>query len=423
MKYLLRQVTVLDQNSKHHNQKVDICVQEGKIKAIKSRIEEVEAEEITIPGAYVSVGWMDIGVQGCDPGFEYREDLSTVTNAASAGGFTALAFFPNTQPVVHSKSEVMYLKGRLAHSIIDGYPIGAVSVDNQGKDITEMYDMYHAGAIAFSDGEHPVQDGGLMMRALQYVKGIQSLIINRPFLHSIAPEGQIHEGLTSTMLGMPGIPNIAEELIIQRDLQLLKYTDSRLHIYGISTRSSVEYLRAAKKDGLNVTASTPLLNLLFSDEDLISFNTHLKVLPPLRSEMDQRALFEGLEDGTIDCITTNHIPQIDDEKKLEFPYASFGASGLQTALAGSLLCSNRIPIEKLIQIWTVAPRKLLNLTVPTIQIGEPANLTLFHPNLEWKVDPKTLFSKSKNSPFIGQTLQGKVLAVLNKGIFHSYIED
>ena len=424
MKYLLKQVTILDTQSAYHKQVVDILLEEGTIKQIAENIQKTGSEIINIEGAIVSVGWMDTGVQACDPGFEYREDLDSISNAAASGGFTALATYPNTHPVIHSKSEILYIKNKTNQSIIDFYPIGAVSRDCSGKDITEMYDMHHAGAIAFSDGVKSIQDSGVLIRALQYVKGFEGTVINIPYNESISPEGQMHEGFISTTLGMRGIPDIAEELMVQRDLQILKYTGSRLHLAYISTAGSVKLIREAKANGLKVTASVALNNLIFTDQALHEFDSNLKVLPPVRSMKDLDALKFGLRDGTIDFISTNHVPHVEDEKKLEFPYAAFGAIGLQTALGATLMVANGdedLDLEQLVDCWARKSRTTFGLTVPSIKEGVEANLIVFHPELEWTVDPKSLLSKSKNSPFINQTIKGKVLAIFNNDTSEIYL--
>ncbi len=423
MNYLLKQTTILDQNSPHHQEKVDILIADGKVKKISGTIDGSADHILELAGAYVSVGWMDVGVQACDPGFEQREDLYSLAKAAAAGGFTALAIYPNTEPVIHSKSEVLYIKNRANELLVDVFPIGAISRACEGGDITEMYDMHETGAIAFSDGERSVQNGGLMMRALQYVKAFDSLIINHPYNSSIAKEGQMHEGTVSTMLGMKGIPNVAEEMMIQRDLQLLAYTGSKLHFSCISTAGGVALIREAKKEGLGVSASVALNNLLFDDSELMDFNTLLKMMPPIRSKADQAALKEGLKEGTIDFMVTNHVPHIDDEKKLEFPYAAFGAAGLQTAFSNAIAATKGLfSLEELVNLWTIAPRKRLQLPIPVIKEGVPANLTVFDPDRSWTVQSSNLLSRSKNNPMIGSSLQGKILATFNKGMTYLGLE-
>ena len=240
---------------------------------------------------------MDVGTQVGDPGFEHREDLRTASKAAAAGGFTAIVPHPNTMPTIHSKSEVNYLKNKTEGDLVDFFPIGAISRDCEGKDITEMYDMHESGAVAFSDGQKTLQNSGLMMRALQYVKAFDGLVMNHPSDKALSQEGQMHEGKVSTSLGMKGIPSIAEELMVQRDLYLAEYTESRLHLFNISSERSVELLKNAKAKGIDVTASVPVLNLIYDETAIAEFDVNYKVLPPLREKSDIKALKRGIKNG------------------------------------------------------------------------------------------------------------------------------
>lgn len=414
MQLLIKNGTILNPSGAFHQEKVDILIQNGTIADIRSTLEVEKAEVIDASEGYISIGWMDIGVQTGDPGFEHREDLDSVTKAAAAGGYTAIASFPNTNPVIHSKSEVRYIKHHTQGNLVDVYPIGAISQNCEGKDITEMYDMSQAGAVAFSDGSKPVQHAGLLLRALQYVKAFNSLIINHPHDKTAAPGGQMHEGRMSTSLGLKGIPALSEELMVQRDLELLKYTDSKLHILNVSTAGAVERIRQAKEQGLNVTASVAILNLTHNDEALYDFNVNLKLLPPLREENDRLALLAGLQDGTIDCITSNHIPLEEEAKKLEFPYADFGATGLETAFAlYQMYLKDTVTLEQWIEKVAIQPRKLLQLSIPELKTGVSANLTVFQPNAQWTYDQNSTYSKSYNSPFFNQQVTGKIQAVIN----------
>ncbi len=274
----------------------DILIRDGIIHGIGKNLPQAEGAEQWSFGRspYVSPGWFDVGVQTGDPGFEHRENLHSAARAAAAGGFTAVACFPNTQPAVDSKSSVVYIRNKTADSPVTFYPVGAVSVHAEGKDLAELYDMHAAGAIAFSDGRQPLQDAGLLMRALQYARAFDGLIIHQPFHKSIAAGGQLHEGVLSTMLGMKGIPALSEEVAIQRDLSLLEYAGGRLHLHLLSTRKGVELVRAAKAAGLPVTASVAVANLCFTDSLLETFDSNWKVLPPLRDETHRAALLEGL---------------------------------------------------------------------------------------------------------------------------------
>jgi dihydroorotase len=421
---LIKQATVIDPSSPFHHQKVDLLIRDSLIEQIGTQL-NVEADQV-IEGDQlcVSAGWLDIGAFSGDPGFEHREDLRSLEKSAAAGGFSALAVLPNTHPVIASKSEIVYLLNNSKDLLIDVLPVGAISVGCEGKEITEMLDMSATGAIAFSDGLQPIQHNGLMMRALLYVKAFDGLVIQQPGYISINSEGQMHEGAISTSLGMKGFPEVSEELMVVRDLYLLEYTQSRLHIANVSTKGTVEKIREAKAKGLPVTASVPAINLAFTDEALLSFDAGYKVYPPLRTEEHRQALIEGLYDGTIDLVVSNHRPLELEQKRLEFPYAEFGAIGLETvfSVCRTYLKSDQLSLDELIDRLAVRPRQILGLPPLQINVGQPANLTLFEPDTEWTFDKKAIGSKSSNTPFLGKSFIGKVRAVINKGkaIIHTF---
>ncbi len=423
MNLLLKNVRLV--TATEHTDPQDMLIRNGHIEAIGKDLPAQEhLKTWDMGGACVSPGWMDVGVQAADPGYEHREDLHSVTRAAAAGGYTALASFPNTNPAIHSKSEILYVLNKTAAGPVAVHPIGAVSTGCAGKDLAELFDMHEAGAIAFSDGCHSVQDAGLLLRAIQYATAFHGLIINVPHHQTIAGSGQMHEGVASTMLGLKGLPALAEELMVQRDLSLLEYAEGRLHLHLISTARSVEMVRAAKQAGLPVTASVAVANLCFTDDIILgdavssqgAFDSNWKILPPLRQAADVAALIDGLADGTIDFIATNHTPWHEEAKNLEFPYAEFGMIGLETAFA---LCSTYLgkilSVSQLIDKLAIAPRRVLGLPVPEIKIGTMAELTLFDPAQEWTFTAQHIASKSKNTPFVGQTFRGKVLGIIHRG--------
>lgn len=414
MRILIKNGTILDPNSSHNGQQADILIEAGKIEAIQPNIQAEQANILDATDCHISIGWLDIGTQVGDPGLEHQEDISSVAKAAMAGGYTAIASFPNTQPAIHSKSEVFYLKNNAAQQLIDIFPIGAISQNCAGKDLAELYDMKEAGAVAFSDGKQSVLHSGLLMRALDYTKAFNGLVINHPHNPTLISNGQIHEGIVSTSMGLRGIPSISEELMLQRDIELLHYTQSKLHVLQVSTAKSVEMIRQAKANGLRITASVAAMNLTHTDEAVQDFNTQYKVLPPLRDEPARAALQAGVQDGTIDCITSNHRPLEPEAKKLEFTNASFGAIGLETTFA--LLHTQQIlSLGQLVEKLAQYPRKVLNLEMPSIEKGNLANLTIFNTNLQWTYKATDIQSKSKNTPFIGQTFKGKVVAIVHKG--------
>ncbi|MBL7828393.1 MAG: dihydroorotase [Saprospiraceae bacterium] len=395
----------------------DILVRDGVITAIADNLETPDGATVWEGSSLcVSGGWFDVGVQVCDPGHEHREDIASALAAAAAGGFTAIACFANTSPAIHSKSEVLYVKNKAAAQAVpvELLPIGAISHDCEGKDLAELIDMHHAGAVAFSDGHRAVQDAGLLLRALQYAQTINGLIFNKPHHKTIAAGGQMHEGVISTSLGLKAIPALAEELMVQRDLSLLEYAGGRLHIHLISTAKSVELIRVAKKQGLAVTCSVAAVNLCFTDEKMTGFDSNWKVLPPLRSASDVDALRKGLHDGVIDFICSNHTPWHEEAKNLEFPYADFGMTGLETAFSLCLThLGKEFSVAELADKFVSGPRKTLGLPVPQIKIGEKANLTVFSPEESWNYSEQRVRSKSKNSPLIGSVLNGRVAGIVN----------
>lgn len=412
---LIKKVKLLNGTGKTSapSEPVDLLIRHGKIEAVGSNLTADASVEVWTPGgnAVVSPGWFDVGVQVCDPGYEHREDLASAAAAAAAGGYTAIACFPNTHPAIHSKSEVQYILRNSAHLPVSIFPIGAVSGNAEGKDLAELYDMHAAGALAFSDGSKSVQDAGLLLRALQYTQAFDGLVMNQPHHKSIAGGGQLHEGLMSTSLGMKGLPALAETLMVQRDLSLLRYAGGRLHLHLLSTAEGVDMVRKAKKAGLAVTASVAVANLAFTDEVMATFDSNWKVQPPLRSRADADALLEGLRDGTIDFVCSNHVPWDSENKNLEFPYAEFGMSNLETAFAmyRTFVPQNKTSIADWVRWTAVAPRQTLGLPVPSIEVGAPAEITVFDPEAEWTPTVKVWKSKSVNNPLIGQVLKGKVM--------------
>lgn len=414
MEMLIKKARVIDPGSELNGEIKDILIAEGKIQKIGENLDDKNVRIIDIEGMHVSPGWLDVGVQTGDPGLEHREDLRTVTKAAAAGGFTAVACYPNTNPVMDSKSGVYYLQQNSKGLKVECLPIGAVSEACEGKDITEMIDMHHAGALVFSDGKKSIQHAGLMLRALLYTKAFGGLVMNHPHNKTLSANGQMNEGTTSTMLGLRGIPAISEELMVQRDIELSAYADSQVHITNISTKGAVEKIRAAKAKGIKVSCSVAVINLLLDETALVKFDSNLKVSPPLRREEDVEALKEGLKDGTIDFISSNHVPLEEEVKKLEFAYAEFGAIGLETAfsVAYSAL-KDVLSLEELIAKFSLDSRRLMGLESISIKEGAIANLSLFIPETSWTVTDKDIHSRSKNSPYVGMELSGRVVGMIN----------
>jgi dihydroorotase len=383
------------------------------ISAIAETLSADDAEVVEAEGSYLSPGFFDLNCSIGEPGLETKEDLKTGLQAAAAGGFTGLALMPDTQPPVHSKTEVEYLINKTKGNLVQVYPLGTISYQREGKDMAEMYDMYMSGAKAFTDGDKPVKDAGLMERALLYAKGFNALVFSYPEDVAIAGKAKVHEGAVSTLLGMKGIPSLAEELMIARDLYLAEYTEAPIHFSTISTARSVELIRDAKAKGLKVTCDVAAHHLVLTDEALLGFDSQYKVKPPLRTQTDVDALLQGLNDGTIDAVVSQHTPHEVEFKDVEFEIAAFGIIGLQTAF--SLAVKAGLSPELIIEKMAVNPRKILNIDQPALAQGQAANFVLFNKDLEWTFNKQTNRSKSSNSPFFNQNLKGKVLLTLNNG--------
>jgi dihydroorotase len=410
MNLLIKSATIIDPNSPFDQQITDVLIEKGHIVKIAPDI-ETNVEVIDAEGMYLSPGFFDLNCNIGELGLETKEDLHTGTRAAAAGGFTGIALMPNTIPPVHSKAEIEYLMNRARKNLVDVYPLGAISHKREGKDLAEMYDMYLSGAKAFTDGNRPVQDAGLMERALLYAQGFDAMIFSYPEDTAIAGKAKVNEGEISTLLGMKGIPPLAEELMIARDLYLAEYTGSKIHFSTISTTRSVELIRETKRKGLEVSCDVAAHHLVLTDEALLGFDSQYKVKPPLRTKDDVDALLAGLIDGTIDAIVSQHTPHEVEFKNVEFEVAEYGIIGLQTALPLALKAG--LDINLIVQKLVVNPREILNVDLPAIAEGEPANFVLFDTDAEWEYNNKSNRSKSYNSPFIGQRLKGKVVLTCN----------
>ncbi len=410
MNLLFKSVTITDPNAAFNKQIVDVLVEDGKIVRVKADIQS-DAEIIEGKGCYLAPGFFDLNCNFGDLGLETKEDMQTGTLAASAGGFTGVALMPNMQPPVHSKSEVQYLINQSRGNLVDVYPLGAISYKTQGIDLAEMYDMHQSGALAFTDGNHPVQDAGLMERALLYAQNFDGLIFSYPEDSSIAGKAKVHEGVVSILLGMKGIPALAEELMISRDLYLAEYTGSRLHFTTVSTKQAVDQVRKAKAKGLKITCDVAAHHLLLTDEALMGFDSLYKLKPPLRTQEDVNALLEGLRDGTVDAIVSQHTPHEIEFKDVEFEVAEFGMTGLQTAF--SLAVQAGLSPELIVEKLAINPRKIVGIKEASVAEGETANLVLLDPERDWVYTRDNNFSKSFNSPFLGQEMTGKVLLTIN----------
>jgi len=411
MSILIKNATIISPQSKLHKTQKDILIKKGVITKIANRVTDAKAKVISAPNLHVSLGWVDIGATSGEPGFEHRESLDSLTKTAAAGGYTDIAIFPNTQPVIDNKSSLQYILNATSNHTVTYHPIGAISKNCEGQDITEMMDMTANGAVAFSDGLKSIQSNRLMLRALEYIKSIDKLIIHVPDDPSISHGNDIHEGKVSTSLGLKASPSLSEILTVERDMQLADYAESKLLVHGISAKESVVKIIAQKSK--NIFSSVNYLNLCLTEDAIASFNSNCKVSPPLRAKEDQAVLIKAINTGSIDIIASNHVPLEEEHKKKEFTYAKSGAIGLQTCFSGLMTFAENIKLEKIVNCLAVKSRTILGLKVPEIEVGAEAHLTLFDPTGEWTFDQKTNTSKSKNSPFWNQKLKGKVIGIIN----------
>lgn len=389
----------------------DILAEDGIITEIAEKIECEDAEVIDARGMVVSAGLIDMHVHLREPGFEYKEDIETGTAAAAAGGFTSVCPMPNTNPVCDSASVVKYIKERekeAAHCRV--FPIGAITKGLKGEELAEMGDMKRAGIVAVSDDGKPVKSGSVMRRAILYADGFDLPVISHCEEMSLLDSGQMNDSVTATLLGLRPIVPAVEEAMVARDILIAEHEGKRVHIAHVSTKGSVELVRSAKKRGVKVTCETAPHYFTLTDKAVEGFNTNAKMNPPLRGEDDVEAITEGLCDGTIDCIITDHAPHHIDEKNLEFEFAANGIVGLETSLALSvtyLVKTGRMTLGEMLQKMTYNPSRILNLGLGEIAVGKRADLTIFDPDEIWTVDIQKFKSKSKNSPYDGYTLSGK----------------
>ena len=411
MKVLIKRAKILSPSSPFHGKFLDILIEDGIISAIKDNLEIKADKIIGFDDLYISSGWVDCFANFCDPGQEFKETLETGANAAAAGGYTQVMVIPNTQPEVYNKSQVEYLVQKSKSLPVDILPIGSVTKKTEGKELSEMYDMFNNGAIAFSDGTVPVQSSGILQKIMEYTLAIDATIIQLPDDKSIGSGGLMNEGETSTKLGLPGKPALSEELMVSRDIELARYTGSKIHFTGISTAKSLELITQAKKENLRVTCSVTPYHLYFSEEDLSDYNTNLKVNPPIRTKKDRDALREGVKSGIVDFIASHHQPQDWDHKVCEFEYAKNGMEGLESVFGASRICG--VETELFVKMQTQNIRDIFKIESPSIEIGQKANLTLFSPDEEYVFDEKDIYSKCRNNAFVGKKLKGKVIGIIN----------
>jgi dihydroorotase len=411
MKILIQAAKIFDSNSPFHKKEKNVLIQNGRIAEIGDKNYQAD-KVIKAEDMILSTGWFDLGTFIGDPGLEYKEDLESGCRAAVAGGFTEIAMLPNTVPSIQTKNDVTYLTQGNDNRLLQVHPLASVTKGNKGEELTEMIDLHEAGAVGFTDGLKTIWHTDIFLKSLQYLQKFNGVLIDHPEDIWLNMFGQMHEGVNSTMLGMKGMPRIAEEVAISRNIKLLNYAGGRLHLAKLSTAKAIGLVRAAKGK-MNITCDIAAYQTLMDDSLLSEFDTNYKMNPPLREKSDNDALVKGLKDGTIDIICSGHVPQDEESKSIEFDHADAGIINVQTFASNLVSLAEHIPWDVLVEKVTQGPRSVLNLEVPVIDVDAKANLTLLDPNRTWTFDEKTNLSKSKNSPWLGKQLKGKAVAVFN----------
>ncbi|WKV13956.1 dihydroorotase [Marivirga harenae] len=421
MRTYIKAVKIINSASQWHNQTIDLLLENGIIADINPS-GEVEADQIIeAKELYASPSWLDMRVFSGEPGEEYREDFESLAKVLESGGFGAALLMPNTNPIIQNKADIKTILSYNRSQVSQFLPASAVTINCDGENLNEMLDVHHAGATAFTDGSQPLWNSDILVKSLQYLQKFDGLLINFPQDHKLALFGQMNEGKVSTGLGLKGIPHLAEEIVIQRDLELLRYAGGKLHFSCVSSAKSVELIRDAKARGLNVTCDVNIHHLILDDENLESFDTNYKVLPPLRTQKDIKGLIEGVNDGTIDVIVSGHQPYDQDHKKMEFDLAAFGIMGSQIVMPlYHKFLSKEIDLHTFISCIESNPKRILKHVNSKIEVGEEIDLTLFSLNETWRYDEHSNQSKSDNSPFMNTEFSAKVLGVFHQQ--HQYLD-
>ena len=413
MKILIKNAKIIDTQSSFNNKTSDLLIENGVIQKIAKDIIDKDAVCIESKNLCVSCGWVDLKADFCDPGFEHKETIEIGLDTAAAGGYTHVCTLPSTDPVVDGKALVEYQLRKAENHTVEIHPIAAITKQMKGEELSEMYDLSQVGVRLFSDDLHAL-NSGILNRALLYSKNLGVKIIAFSRNASISGNGIVNEGLASITTGLKADPEIGEIIEIERNLRLLEYTDGALHLTGISCQESVNLIRKAKKKGLNVTADVNVMNLCFSEDAVLNFDSIMKVLPVLRTAKDQKALWEGITDGTIDTIVSDHRPMNQEDKELEFDNATFGSSQLQTVF-GALNHHSPKHLEHIISCLSNKARGISGIKLHAIEIGNKADLTIFDPQIEWELNENNLVSEYPYNPFFKKKIKGKILGVINGG--------
>lgn len=409
MSILLKNALIIDSKSPANNQRCNLLIEDGIIKSLKGKTAK---KILDLNGKCVTPGWFDLNANFNDPGFEHKEDILSGSKTAVVGGFTDVNLIPATNPPFERKGDVEFVLNR-ADSSVNLHVCGGLSEGLKGENLNELLDLHAAGATSFGDGDFPIWNAELLLKSLQYTDSLGSPIIQNARDKHLSLNTHMHEGVESTLLGLRGEPSISEELIVQRDLDILKYAGGRIHFTKLSSSKSLELIKKAKKAGLNVTADVAIHHLVFTDKTVQGFDSNYKSLPPFRTEKDRRALIKGVKEGVIDAICSNHRPQDQESKQLEFDLAESGSLSLQTFFPELISISKEVPLEILVDRVTNGPRRILGFDEISIEEGMPAKLTICDPDQNWSLNRSTNTSKSNNSPFWEEKLTGKVIGTIN----------
>lgn len=419
MNLLIKSAKIIAPNfSSHHGTVADVWIRDGIIIQIASHIELEKQQIIDASGQILTLGFLDLNTNIGEPGYEYKEDIASGCSVAESGGYTALAMMPNTYPILDSQATIALVRQKSQQELVEILPVGALSQKLEGKELSEMYDMQKAGAVVFSNAMNEITDTSFLYRVLNYAKGINAPIMLYANDKGLSANALITESEISTFLGMKGAPYLAEEMTIVRDLYIAEYLDSPIHFSTISTEGSLHIIKKAKQRGIKVTCDVAINHLVLTEHNLLNFDSNYKLKPPLRSEADRQALLDGVKQGYVDAIVSQHTPQDKEHKNVEFQIAEFGIIGLQTVL--SLALQQNLSPELLVELLAVNPRRILQIPIPKIEEGELANLVLFNPSQKWIYSEKNNLSKSSNTPFFGKEMIGKVNFVANKNKYKTF---